>query len=75
MEADVERQKAMPATPTTFRAAVNTTLFDCATSTGRQIVGCYAPTGDHAEKPLCVGLQVRPVGCCHSVCLCCFFER
>lgn len=41
--------------PKSFKAKVNISFLDCAACCGPQIIGCYAPNGDHCERPLEIG--------------------
>lgn len=43
--------------PKSFKVAINMLFFDCAKCCGPQIVGCYAPNGEHCERPLEIGVR------------------
>ncbi|KAL5493303.1 hypothetical protein EMCRGX_G014460 [Ephydatia muelleri] len=57
IEADFEEKAKAPITPRTFSVRLNTSFFDCARCCGAHIVGCYAPNGEHCERPLEIGLR------------------
>ncbi|XP_065897600.1 uncharacterized protein [Dysidea avara] len=57
IEADFEKQARVPVKPKKFTVALNTNFFDSARCCGSQIIGCYAPTGEHCERPLEIGLR------------------
>ena len=58
IESDIEKHASSVLKPKMFRAKLNTNFFDCASCCGAQIVGCYAPNGDHCERPLEIGMIV-----------------
>jgi hypothetical protein len=57
IEEDFAKQGKAPVKPKTFTIALNTHFFDCARCCGAQIIGCYAPNGEHCERPLEIGIR------------------
>ena len=55
IENDLDAKSQAKLKPTTFKAKINTKFFDCASCCLSQIIGCYAPNGDHCERPLEIG--------------------
>ena len=49
--------------PKTFTVKINIKFFDCASCCGSQIIGCYAPNGDHCERPLEIGKKLALIPC------------
>lgn len=61
LEMDFEQQKRQEHLKSSQRksywARMNNTFLRAAGSSSNSIVGCYAPDGDHCEKPLEIGLK------------------
>jgi hypothetical protein len=57
IESDFESQSIAPVQPKTFVAVLHTSFFDCARCCGPKLIGCYAPTGEHCERPLEIGMR------------------
>ncbi|XP_064383534.1 uncharacterized protein LOC135332129 isoform X2 [Halichondria panicea] len=57
IEGDFESQSQVPVKPKTFTVTLNTSFFNCARCCGPQIIGCYAPNGEHCERPLEIGMR------------------
>jgi len=57
IENDMEAKSKAKLKPMKFTAKINLKFFDCAACCGPQIIGCYAPNGDHCERPLEIGLR------------------
>ena len=55
IENDLEAKSQAKLKPMTFTAKINMKFFDCAKCCLSQIIGCYAPNGDHCERPLEIG--------------------
>ena len=55
IEASIEKQARTPLKEQELMVKINTTFFDCASCCDGQIIGCYAPNGDHCEKVLEIG--------------------
>ena len=59
IENDMEAKSKAKLKPLKFTAKINVKFFDCAACCGPQIIGCYAPNGDHCERPLEIGACIK----------------
>ncbi len=63
LEMDFENQKRQeetkPSQKKTYWARMNNTFLRCVGSSANNIVGCYAPEGDHCEKPIEIGIKAN----------------
>jgi hypothetical protein len=58
----LQQESAKEPTSSKFRSywvRFNNTFFRTASTSSNQIVGCYAPDGDHCEKPLEIGMKAN----------------
>ncbi|XP_065061836.1 uncharacterized protein LOC135688772 isoform X1 [Rhopilema esculentum] len=57
IESDMEAKSSAKLKRTEFTIKLNIKFFDCARCCGTNIIGCYAPNGDHCERPLEIGMR------------------
>jgi hypothetical protein len=57
IESSIEKQAQQPLKPQTFKCVLNTSFLDCMSCCGSNIIGCYAPNGEHCERPLEIGMR------------------
>jgi hypothetical protein len=58
-EQQKRQEQSVPSQKKTYWARMNNTFLRCVGSTSNSIVGCYAPDGDHCEKPIEIGIKAN----------------